>query len=483
MIDSDGRRTPRLQNETANRRMRAVRLAVLLRLAVMAPGLEAQSGALDTSFDPGTGVDQLIYSIAVQDDGKILVGGDFTSFDGTPRTNIARLNVDGSLDTSFDPGPGVGGPFPYVNAVAVLPDRKVILGGSFASVGGSPRSNLARLNSTGGLDGTFMAQTDDTVNAVMVETNGSVVLGGFFTQVNGTPRMGVARLDASGVLHPGLNLIVTGGFSAIFALALQNDGKIIIGGSFTNISGSARTNVARLNADGSLDSNFLASSVGGGQLSPAVITAVAVDGADRVLLGGDFTSVNGADRTNLARLNSDGTLDGRFNPTAGTDFGVNSIIVQNDGKVLVGGFFNEVNGSTYNHIARLNRDGTLDGSFDPGAGASDVIYSLALQADGNVLLGGGFTDFGGTPRNGIARLQNILTIPAPEVFAPELRNQVFTASTLTLRGRTYVLEYINALAETNWTSILPETAGDGTAKTFTDQTATVSQRFYRMRAD
>src|SRR6266511_3930907 len=183
MIDSDGRRTPRLQNETANRRMRAVRLAVLLRLAVMAPGLEAQSGALDTSFDPGTGVDQLIYSIAVQDDGKILVGGDFTSFDGTPRTNIARLNVDGSLDTSFDPGPGVGGPFPYVNAVAVLPDRKVILGGSFASVGGSPRSNLARLNSTGGLDGTFMAQTDDTVNAVMVETNGSVVLGGFFTQV------------------------------------------------------------------------------------------------------------------------------------------------------------------------------------------------------------------------------------------------------------------------------------------------------------
>ena len=108
---------------------------------------------MDLSFDPGTGVDSLVYSIAVQTDGKVLIGGDFTTFDGAARTNVARLNSNGSRDATFDPNPGVGESFTYVNAVALQSSGKVLPGGSFTSVGGAPRTNLARLNAKGSLDG------------------------------------------------------------------------------------------------------------------------------------------------------------------------------------------------------------------------------------------------------------------------------------------------------------------------------------------
>src|SRR5206468_5984042 len=145
---------------------------------------------------------------------------------------------------------------------------------------------------------------------------------------------------ASGIVDSGFSPSLAGGFSEVLAMALQGDGKILIGGSFTNVNTSARTNIARLNSDGSLDMNFKPTSVNGRTYAPAVpglVNALAVDGQGRVLVGGDFVTVNGQVRTNLARLNADGSLDANFNPAAGTDSAVNSLVIQRDGKILLGG--------------------------------------------------------------------------------------------------------------------------------------------------
>jgi uncharacterized delta-60 repeat protein len=459
-------------------------LSTLCLLLLLPQYLCGQSGSLDTSFNPGSGIDlgDSVYSIAVQTNGQILIAGSFNTFNGVARTNIARLNPNGSLDTGFDPGPTLGSSFPYLNAVVLQVSGKVLLGGSFTT---PALTNLARLNTNGTLDSSFVAGTDanGSVSALAVQTNGSVVVGGSFSQVKGVPRSGVARLSSDGLLDSGYTPGVTGALSEVLALALQSDGKIVLAGSFTNVNGSMRTNIARLNTDGSLDTSFQPVSVSGGNLFPAfpgIFYALAVDAQGRVIAGGDFGSVNGMARTNLVRFNGDGKVDPIFNPAAGTDYAVNSIIVQTDGKILIGGSFTMVNGAPRNYIARLNNDGTLDNTFDVGTGASDLIYTVALQPDSKVLIGGGFTSYNGTNRSGIARLQNSISVPAPTLVNPVLSNTTFRVSVATISGKSYILQFKNALTDTNWTS-LPSVPGDGTVKIMTDNSATVARRFYRVQ--
>jgi uncharacterized delta-60 repeat protein len=144
----------------------------------------------------------------------------------------------------------------------------------------------------------------------------------------------------------------------------------------------------------------------------------------KILVGGDFTTLGGQSRYYMGRLNADGSLDTSFNP--GANNGVYSLALQADGKILVGGNFGMLAGQGRRNIGRLNADGTLDPSFNPGA--NDVVLSLALQADGKILVGGDFTTLGGQIRNHIGRLNN--TDPATQSLT-------FDGSTLTwTRGGT-----------------------------------------------
>ncbi|MEM6321521.1 MAG: delta-60 repeat domain-containing protein, partial [Bacteroidota bacterium] len=162
-------------------------------------GLLSQDGSLDTSFDPGSGTNATVQSVAVQSDGKVLIGGDFTTVNGTSRARIARLNADGSLDTSFDPGSGTNGD---VQSVAVQSDGKVLIGGFFTTVDGTGRRRIARLNADGSLDTSFDpgSGTNATVQSVAVQSDGKVLIGGDFTSVDGTSRNSIARLNADGSL-------------------------------------------------------------------------------------------------------------------------------------------------------------------------------------------------------------------------------------------------------------------------------------------
>ncbi len=369
-------------------------------------GLLAQPGSLDASFNPtdqgfglGDGPNGNIYSVAYLPDGKVLIGGDFTSYNGTQRNRIARLNSDGRLDGTFNPGLGANA---IIFSIAYQPDGKVLIGGWFSSYNSTGRNRIARLNSDGSLDGTFNPGTgaDLSISSIAYQPDGKVLIGGTFTSYNGTPRNRIARLNSDGNLdgtfNPG-----TGANNSISAIAYQPDGKVLIGGWFSSYNGTTRNRIARLNSDGSLDDTF-----NPGTGADDLISSMAYQPDGKVLIGGWFANYNGTGRRNIARLNSDGSLDSTFNPGSGADNGIRSIAYQPDGKVLIGGLFADYNGTGRKNIARLNSDGSLDGTFNPGTRADGAIYSMAYQPDGKVLIGGWLSSYNGTARYQIARLNS-----------------------------------------------------------------------------
>jgi uncharacterized delta-60 repeat protein len=167
--------------------------------------------------------------------------------------------------------------------------------------------------------------------------------------------------------------------------------------------GTPRGSVAKLNADGTLDTLF---NPPGGTNSHILDIALQSDG--KVIIGGDFTSFNfNTNRKYIARVNPDGTLDTGFNTTV--DYPIYAVKAEGNGKILIGGDFLTVNGISASRVSRLNSDGTLDPAFHIGTGADGRVYNIDLQADGKILLAGNFTQINGIPRFGIARLLNAPT--------------------------------------------------------------------------
>ena len=129
-------------------------------------------------------------ALALQPDGKILIGGAFLFFNGTARNRLARLNADGTLDLTFNPGSGAND---FVSAIAVQPDGKIIIGGAFTIYNGSSRLRIARLNSDGSVDPTFGGVPDDVVRAIVVQPDGKILIGGDFFLYNGSSRNHIVR--------------------------------------------------------------------------------------------------------------------------------------------------------------------------------------------------------------------------------------------------------------------------------------------------
>lgn len=377
------------------------------------------NGTLDATFNPDTGANGTVSpvrTIAIQPDGKILIGGGFISYNGTSRRFIARLNVDGTLDTTFDPGTGAN---TTVAAMAHQPDGKILVGGGFTDFNGAAINRIVRLSANGALDATFNPGTGANfpVLSIALQPDGKILIGGSFSTINGTPRNGIARLNTDGsvdaTFNPGTGAL------GVESIALQPDGKVLIGGSFTSYNSTARNRIARINSDGSLDATFNPGTGVGG-----IVFFLALQPNGKVLIGGDFTSYNGTPINDIARLNEDGTLDATFNPGTGPTGvafpNVRTLALQPDGKIIIGGNFTSYNGTTRNYIARLNPDGSLDTTFNPGIGANNEVWALALQTDERVLVGGSFTSYSNFGRSRVARVlgQPLAAIPAITSFAP-----------------------------------------------------------------
>jgi uncharacterized delta-60 repeat protein len=372
---------------------------------------------LPDSFDPGANGE--VYSLAVQADGKILVGGLFTKLVGQGRNSIGRLSADGTLDTNFNPGAGDSNPYLFY-CLAVQGDGRILAGGRFTALGGQSRTGIGRLNTDGTLDTSFNPGANNIVLCLAVEADGKILVGGEFSTLGGQNRNYFGRLNADGTLdasfNPGPNSYVDG-LAAVVSLAVQADGKILVGGNFTTLGGQSRTNIGRLNADGTLDTSFNPG-------ANSAVHALAMQADGKILAGGEFTTLGGQSHNYLGRLNADGTLDTSFN--SGANFVVTSLAVQAEGQILVGGYFTTLAGQSRIGIGRLNADGTLDTSFNPGA--DNFVDALAVQADGKVLVGGTFTMLGGQSRNNIGRLDNT---------GPATQSLTFDGSTLAwMRGGT-----------------------------------------------
>jgi uncharacterized delta-60 repeat protein len=355
------------------------------------------NGSLDATFNVGTGANNNIYDLFLQPDGKVVAVGDFNNFGGTSINRIARVNTDGSFDATFNPGTGVNG---LVNKTCLQADGRIVIVGSFTTVNGSAKNRIARLNADGSLDGTFNSGTglDNTALSCLVQTDGRILIAGTFTAYNGVGRIYLARLNTDGSLHSAFN-VSTGANGSARVIVQQPDGKILVGGDFTWINGVSRNRIARLNADGSLDATF-----DPGTGANNIITAVLLQSDGKVVVTGFFTSFNGTTLTRIARLNADGSLDATFNPGTGASGTITTAQLQSDGKIVIGGNFTSYNGTARNRIARINSDGTLDATFAPGSGANQTINYLCLQSDGKVIIGGVFTTYNGTGRVRLARL-------------------------------------------------------------------------------
>lgn len=408
-------------------------------------------GTIDNSFNIGTGANSTVYDIEILSDGKILVAGQFSSFNGFTRTalvrlnpngtldedfaqyfgdfliedvdvqpngsiyvsgttigsngqrsnGVARLNSDGALDPSFNTGSGpLGGSFGVIE-IEVLPNGKVLIGGDYDGFNSTNYAYLTLLNSNGSVDTSFNIvpfQSQNTVESISVQPDGKIIIGGAFATYGSIVREGIMRLNANGTIDTSFDLGSRSG-RAVYACIILPDGRVVIGGHFTKLYDTYRYSIACLNSDNTLSSDF---SRGASFVSGHLDIFPQNDG--KIVIGGYIRNVNGKNLKGVERLNQDGTSDLSFNPNGGVEGLVNTVATQNDGKILVGGDYNSVNGVPKKFIARLNIDGSLDTSFNPLPDMFGETYSIAVQNDGKVLIGGHFYNANTTDIRHLIRL-------------------------------------------------------------------------------
>ncbi|MCL4179182.1 MAG: hypothetical protein KJ072_15750 [Verrucomicrobia bacterium] len=349
----------------------------------------AQDGVFDASFDVGLGPDGTIEALAVQRDGKILVGGSFSNFAGFPRLCLARLNDTGAVDFGFACEPGPNGTIYKLHPSS---DGKVIVLGEFTEIGGEPRLGIARLNADGSADPTFDG-SEQPVNSyglswpllikTVIQPDGKLLLAGFFQSVRGLSVSGVARLNADGSVDTSFQPFPGTTYSQASDLVLQPDGKMIIVGEFARSPDDPERNLLRLNPDGSEDYTFSApEGLSGGRLALQ-------ENGDLILTSS----------STIRRLSVDGIWNSDEDLVVYPYF-YDLFSGPGDRMYLFG--TSEYGGMPTGDLVRINRDGTRDWSFDTGIFRG--IDALAFQPDGKLLVASTFTTAEGNSRTSIARL-------------------------------------------------------------------------------
>lgn len=391
-------------------------------------------GTLDLTFNPGTGPNAKVHTVSFQNDGKIIIGGDFTLFNGISRNMIARLNNDGSLDTTFNPGSGpTGGLSPTIMKSAIQNDGKIIVGGDFTLFNGISRNMIARLNNDGSLDTTFNPGTGfagTIITSISLQIDSKIIIGGIFSSYNGISSKNIIRLNANATVDTSFN-IGTGANSSIRTTSIQSDGKIIIGGDFTNYNAISCNHIVRLNTNGSIDSSF---NIGSGPNNSIWSTTIQSDG--KIIIGGQFINYNGVTKNNIARLNPDGSLDNVFNAESGLQGNVAGssdiycISILNSGKILIVGDFTFVNNELRYGIAILESTGVLS-NINKGYGVQGGVVNVIKQhSPGKFIIGGSFRTYNGIRRSGIAMINIDGTLDLSFNDFSGITNGVSTGSTV-----------------------------------------------------
>jgi uncharacterized delta-60 repeat protein len=439
-------------------------------------------GTLDTSFvtNLGTGAGGTyanasaprVVALSVQSDGKILVGGTFESWDGTATGCLARLNSDGTLDTSFMTNIGTGATRTSVDAdveaLAVQSDGKILVGGRFDEWDGVTSSGLIRLDDDGTLDTGFtFAGYIRGVGGLAVQSDDKIVAGGDF-KIRGVALSGStsANINTKELTSDVVTLTTTAAhdlvagdrinvvlspadatFDGFHTITAVTSTTLSYAKVAANVAPTATTGyvgssaaVIRVNTDGTLDTGF---DIGAAERTTgfAHLDALALQTDGKIVAGGLFESWDGTATGNLVRLNDDGTLDTSFvtnlgtgatsgSPTPGTIGPVFDVALLADDSILVGGGFGAWDGTAASRLVRLNSDGTRDTAFPllPGSGiVESSVYALAPQADDKIVVGGSFAQWDGVSVGRIVRL-----LPAVPTAFPA----AITVTVLSTTGQT-----------------------------------------------
>lgn len=411
--------------------------------AALSPGdFDVTFGAGGTVTEqPGEGASPFsdIRALARQPNGGILIAGSAADINGRRAVLIARLNPDGSFDSTFGNGGsvvvqlGVGAsPNSSADALAMQPDGRILVGGSATNSSGDFVFMVLRLGSDGSFDQSFgsggkliTAQLDaggtpdSNADALAVQSDGEILASGEATDSGSKDAFLVTRLHDDGSIDASFG---TGGklltqlgtgtnpFSEAAAIALQADGKIVAVGDASDSSGRSQFLVMRLHAGGSPDAAFdmdgrVLTQPGAGPQPSSSLDSVVLAPDGKIIAGGHATDRNGEQASLVARLNTDGSFDAAFGtagqavvqPTApgGSDprSEVAALALQPNGKILAAGRIADNTGFAL-LVGRLNADGTLDSTFGSGgtvvidAGGAAKLTALALQPDAKLLAGG-----------------------------------------------------------------------------------------------
>jgi len=374
-----------------------------------------------------------VYGMAVQGDGKVLLGG----------LGIARFQSDGTLDNSFSASANGS-----VTSLILQPDGKIVVAGGFSILDGQSCTNIGRLNGDGSVDTNFNPGASSAVNALAVQADGKILVAGAFTNLAGQPRKYLGGLNPDGSPDPTFNPAPPYSYNyqpnQLNSIALQPDGKIVVGGSAFVYPYSVPF-LVRLTSNGALDSGF-GLQVGENPTSGAV-DCLAIQGDGKILAGGNLTW-DYSTFSNLVRLAASGATDSTFNPGANST--VSCLAVQRNGKILLGGSFSALGGQSRANLGRINSDGSLDGSFNPGANAG--VYSLALQTNGAIFVAGAFTNLNGQLCTCIGALSNN-DLPAQSI--------TFDGSTITWSQEGSMPEIWGATFDASTNSVDWFSLGDG----------------------
>lgn len=414
---------------TATPSVRAGLVAAALLSVAAAPvtNLRADSGApgsLDTSFNAVIGK-VTVYAVAVDSQQRVVFGGDGGTFE--------RVLPSGIEDSNFSFS-AFGKSNRIVFGLAIDRQDRIYTVGAFDPTGNNNDSvNITRFDSDGSRIGRGFEPdigANDAVISVLIQpTDGDVdddliVIGGLFRKYRGEVRQHLVRIQANAMIDRSFDGSLDFDDN-VYALAGQKDGatgalngQIVVGGAFTHVNGNSHAKLARLNFDGSVDESFQP------DIDDNVLT-IDVQPDGKIVIGGQFGSVNGNAAKGIARLNPDGSYDSTFSAGISGDENkgvppeaVFSIKLQADGKMLVGGNFLQINGEDRRFLGRLNIDGSVDEGFVPGTSIINRVESVALQADNKVVVGEVVSKKVGTSSNYPNVVKRVYGDPVPPVIVP-----------------------------------------------------------------
>lgn len=366
------------------------------------------TGAINTAFLPKIQTNGTVLAMAQQPNGEYVVGGTFSEINGQEVRRLARFKTDGSLDATFS---NAAGEFGSVIDLVLQPDGKVLTTSNY---------QVHRYQPGGTLDNSFTRGTfGATPTRLLLQPDGKVLVGGV-TRYNNQSVGGLLRLTASGTLDNTFAPVLSGtnAISQFHSMALQPDGKVLVGAYARTSSTTSNSRVLRLTSTGTTDPTFssLPLSFGGSITAAARANVLMVQPDGKVVLAGYIGAVGGINRSNVARLATDGSVDPGFIPPTITG-NLFALALQPNGRLLVGGAFTGT--GLPGNLMRLDTDGTADASFGSSAMPNSQVRSILVQTDGAIMLGGIFTSVGGQPAMALARLTapNVLRATLPQAVA------------------------------------------------------------------